>query len=102
MFEWFFSAEAWLALATLTAIEIVLGIDNIIFISILVGRLPEKQRNFARNTGLLLAMVTRLALLFSVAWVVSLQDPWFSILSITISGKDIILIGMLASFNFTM
>ena len=93
MFEWFFSAEAWLALATLTAIEIVLGIDNIIFISILVGRLPEKQRNFARNTGLLLAMVTRLALLFSVAWVVSLQDPWFSILSITISGKDIILIG---------
>jgi len=93
MFEWFFSAEAWLALATLTAIEIVLGIDNIIFISILVGRLPEKQRKFARNTGLLLAMVTRLALLFSVAWVVSLQDPWFSILSITISGKDIILIG---------
>ena len=93
MFEWFFSAEAWLALATLTAIEIVLGIDNIIFISILVGRLPEKQRNFARNTGLLLAMASRLALLFSVVWVISLQDPWFSILSLTISGKDIILIG---------
>jgi predicted tellurium resistance membrane protein TerC len=93
MFEWFFSAEAWLALATLTALEIVLGIDNIIFISILVGRLPEKHRNFARNTGLILAMVTRLALLFSVAWVISLQDPWFSILSLTISGKDIILIG---------
>jgi predicted tellurium resistance membrane protein TerC len=93
MFEWFFSAEAWLALATLTAIEIVLGIDNIIFISILVGRLPAKQRNFARSTGLLLAMATRLALLFSIAWVVSLQDPWFSIISLTISGKDIILIG---------
>ncbi len=93
MFDWLFSAEAWLALGTLTAIEIVLGIDNIIFISILVGRLPEKQRNFARSTGLILAMVTRLALLFSVVWVVSLQDPWFSILSIAISGKDIILIG---------
>lgn len=93
MFEWFFSAEAWLALATLTAIEIVLGIDNIIFISILVGRLPEKKRKNARNTGLLLAMVTRLVLLFSVTWVVSLQDPWFSILSVAVSGKDIILIG---------
>jgi predicted tellurium resistance membrane protein TerC len=93
MFDWFYSAEAWLALATLTSLEIVLGIDNIIFISILVGRLPEKQRNFARKTGLLLAMVTRLALLFSIAWVVSLEDPWFSILSIAISGKDIILIG---------
>jgi len=93
MFEWFSSPEAWLALATLTSIEIVLGIDNIIFISILVGRLPEKQRNFARNIGLLLAMLTRLALLFSIAWVVSLQDPWFSLLSIEISGKDIILIG---------
>ena len=93
MFEWFFSAEAWLALATLTAIEIVLGIDNIIFISILVGRLPEKKRKNARNTGLLLAMVTRLVLLFSITWVVSLQDPWFSILSVAVSGKDIILIG---------
>jgi predicted tellurium resistance membrane protein TerC len=93
MFEWIFSAEAWIALATLTALEIVLGIDNIIFISILVGRLPVKKRNFARNTGLILAMVTRLALLFSVTWVVSLQDPWFSILSLAISGKDIILIG---------
>ena len=61
MFEWFFSAEAWLALATLTSLEIVLGIDNIIFISILVGRLPENQRNFARRTGLILAMATRLA-----------------------------------------
>ena len=71
MFEWFFSPEAWLALATLTALEIVLGIDNIIFISILAGRLPERQRNFARNIGLLLAMVTRLALLFSITWVIS-------------------------------
>lgn len=93
MFEWFLSAEAWLALATLTALEIVLGIDNIIFISILVGRLPENQRNFTRRTGLMLAMTTRLALLFSIAWVVSLKEPWFSILSHNISGKDIIMLG---------
>jgi predicted tellurium resistance membrane protein TerC len=93
MFDWFLSIEAWLALATLTALEIVLGIDNIIFISILVGRLPEKQREFARRIGLLLAMVTRLALLFSIAWVVTLKAPWFSILSLEISGKDVILIG---------
>ncbi len=93
MFEWVFSAEAWLALATLTALEIVLGIDNIIFISILVSRLPEKQRNYARRVGLLLAMATRLALLFSIVWVVGLTDPWFSIFSFNISGRDIILVG---------
>lgn len=91
MFEWFFSVEAWLALATLTALEIILGIDNIIFISILVGRLPENKRNFARRTGLILAMTTRLALLFSIAWVVTLTEPLFSIFSKDISGKDIIM-----------
>ena len=93
MFEWFASPEAWIALGTLTALEIVLGIDNIIFISILVGRLPEAQRGFARTTGLALAMVTRLALLFSIAWVVGLTDPWFSVLGEEISGRDVILIG---------
>jgi predicted tellurium resistance membrane protein TerC len=93
MFEWLLSPESWLALVTLTALEIVLGIDNIIFISILVGRLPEEQRNYARKTGLLLAMAARLALLFSIAWVVGLQEPWFSVLSLQISGKDVIVIG---------
>jgi predicted tellurium resistance membrane protein TerC len=93
MFEWFSSPEAWVALGTLTALEIVLGIDNIIFISILVGRLPEQQRSFARTTGLALAMLTRLALLFSIAWVVGLTDPWFTVLGEAISGRDIILIG---------
>jgi len=93
MFEWFASPEAWIALATLTALEIVLGIDNIIFISILVGRLPEKQRAFARRMGLGLAMVTRLALLFSISWVMGLTEPWFSILGEEISGRDVILIG---------
>lgn len=93
MFEWLASPEAWVALATLTALEIVLGIDNIIFISILVGRLPEHQRKFARNVGLALAMITRLALLFSLAWIMGLVDPLFSVLGEEISGRDIILIG---------
>jgi len=93
MFVWLSSPEAWISLATLTALEIVLGIDNIIFISILVGRLPEQQRNFARNVGLSLAMLTRLALLFSIAWVIGLTEPWFTIIGEEISGRDIILIG---------
>jgi len=93
MFEWFSSPEAWIALGTLTALEIVLGVDNIIFISILVGRLPAHQRNFARTTGLVLAMLTRLGLLFSIAWVVGLTEPWFSVLGEAISGRDVILIG---------
>lgn len=93
MFEWLASPEAWIALGTLTALEIVLGIDNIIFISILVSRLPEHQRNFARRTGLGLAMGTRLALLFSLAWVMGLTQPWFTIFGEAISGRDIILIG---------
>lgn len=92
MFEWISSPEAWIALGTLTALEIVLGIDNIIFISILVGRLPPEQRAFARTTGLALAMLTRLGLLFSIAWVASLTSPWFSVLGQEISGRDIILI----------
>jgi len=93
MFEWISSPEAWVALATLTALEIVLGIDNIIFISILVGRLPERQRNFARSTGLMLAMVARLGLLFSIVWVIGLTEPWFSVFGEEISGRDLILIG---------
>jgi len=93
MFTWIASPEAWIALATLTALEIVLGIDNIIFISILVGRLPAAKRYFARNLGLMLAMLTRLALLFSIVWVANLIEPWFTIFGQEISGRDIILIG---------
>ena len=92
MFTWLSSPEAWIALGTLTALEIVLGIDNIIFISILVGRLPAQKRNIARNIGLMLAMGTRLALLFSIVWVANLTQPWFSILGQDISGRDFILI----------
>jgi len=71
VFEWIANPEAWVALATLTALEIVLGIDNIIFISILVARLPEHQRDRARTIGLALAMIMRLGLLFSIAWVMA-------------------------------
>lgn len=93
MFEWLTNPEAWIALGTLTALEIVLGIDNIIFISILVGRLPEKQRTLARQAGLGLAMIARLGLLFSISWVMSLTQPLFTVLAQEISGRDLILIG---------
>ena len=92
-FEWVFIPEAWVALLTLTALEIVLGIDNIIFISILVGRLPEHQRQRARIQGLALAMVTRIALLLSLAWVMRLTDALFVVLEQEISGRDLILLG---------
>jgi len=93
MFEWMASPEAWIALSTLIALEIVLGIDNIIFISILVGRLPVAQRDKARRLGIALAMVARLALLFSIVWVMGLVAPWFSVWGNEISGRDLILIG---------
>lgn len=92
MFDWISSPDAWVALATLTALEIVLGIDNIIFISILVGRLPEKDRPRARIFGLGLAMGSRIALLSALAWLMRLTQPLFSVLSHEISGRDIILL----------
>ena len=103
MFEWFTSPEAWIALGTLTALEIVLGIDNIIFISILVGRLPAHQREIGRRVGISLAMLTRLALLFSIAWVMGLKETWFSVLGQDISGRDVILItgGLFLLFKST-
>ncbi len=91
--EWIASPEAWMALATLTLLEIVLGIDNIIFISILVGRLPEHQRARARFLGLGLAMLTRILLLLSLAWVMGLTATLFEVAGYAISGRDLILIG---------
>lgn len=91
--EWLADPQAWIALATLTALEIVLGVDNIIFISILVGRLREHQRNRARIIGLGLAMGTRILLLVSLAWIMTLTDPLFALRSFDLSGRDIILIG---------
>lgn len=92
MFEWLLDPSAWMALATLTLLEIVLGIDNIIFISILVGKLPPAQRQRARVLGLAGAMVTRVLLLLSLAWVMRLTSPLFSMFDEAISGRDLILI----------
>jgi predicted tellurium resistance membrane protein TerC len=85
--------EIWIALATLTALELVLGIDNIIFISILAGKLPPEQRDKARRLGIMLAAITRLGLLFAIAWIVGLTAPIFSVFSHEISWRDLILIG---------
>lgn len=92
MFEWMYSPEAWISLATLTGLEIVLGIDNIIFIAILCGKLPVQQRAKARVLGLGLAMITRILLLLSIVWIMSLTKPLFSVFSQTFSGRDLVLI----------
>lgn len=89
---WLYEPQAWVALVTLTALEIVLGIDNIIFISVLVARLPSARRQKARFIGLALAMISRIILLLSIVWVMGLTKPWFSLLSYEFSGRDIILI----------
>ncbi|MBN1239333.1 MAG: TerC family protein [Gammaproteobacteria bacterium] len=90
--EWIASPEAWVALATLTLLEIVLGVDNIVFISVLVGRLPEAQRQRARLLGLGLAMGTRILLLLVITWIMRLQAELFTVLDVGISGRDLILI----------
>ncbi|MBL8385578.1 MAG: TerC family protein [Burkholderiales bacterium] len=91
--EWLADPGVWIAFLTLTALEIVLGIDNIVFISVLVGRLPESQRDRARRFGLLLAMGSRIALLFSLVWIMGLTEPLFRVFGQEISGRDLILIG---------
>jgi predicted tellurium resistance membrane protein TerC len=91
-FHWTASAEGWIALATLTILEIVLGIDNIVFISILAGKLRQQERGRARRIGLSLAMFIRIALLWSITWVIRLTAPLFTVLSQEISGRDLILL----------
>jgi predicted tellurium resistance membrane protein TerC len=90
--EWLSDPQAWLGFLTLTVLEIVLGIDNIIFISILCGKLPPDQQPKARRIGLALAMVMRILLLLSLSWVIRLTDPLFSVLGHDISGRDLVLI----------
>lgn len=92
MLELLTSPEAWISFATLFALELVLGIDNIVFISILCGKLPQEQRNKARIIGLTLAVVTRIILLMSLAWIMSLTAPLFSVLGQEVSGRDLILL----------
>ena len=90
--DWITNPEAWVAFVTLTALEIVLGVDNVVFISILAGKLPEGQRDKARRLGLGLAMFVRILLLLSIAWVVRLTAPLFTVISQEISGRDLILL----------
>jgi predicted tellurium resistance membrane protein TerC len=90
--EWLTDPQIWIALVTLTALEVVLGIDNVVFISILASKLPADQQDRARRIGLGLAMITRILLLFGIAWVIRLTAPLFAVLGHEISGRDIILI----------
>ena len=90
--DWITEPAVWIAFATLTLLEVVLGIDNIIFISILAGRLPAAQRPKARRLGLAGAFVSRLGLLFSIAWIVTLTEPLFEVAGVEISGRSLILI----------
>ncbi len=91
--SWLTNPEIWVALLTLTALEIVLGIDNVVFISILAGKLPVAQQARARRLGLSLAMFLRIGLLFSLSWIIRLTEPLFSVLTWDISGRGLILIG---------
>ncbi len=90
--DWITQPESWIALVTLTALEVVLGIDNIVFISILAGKLPRDQQVRARRLGLSLALIMRILLLLSLAWMVRLTSPLFTVLGNAISGRDLILI----------
>lgn len=91
--EWLFRPETWVSLLTLTLLEIVLGIDNIVFISILAGKLPPEQRSKARQLGLALALITRILLLLSITWVMSLKTELINLAGHGFSGRDLILLG---------
>ncbi|MCW5774610.1 MAG: TerC family protein [Rhodospirillaceae bacterium] len=91
--DWIANPDIWLSLLTLTALEIVLGIDNLVFIAILAGKLPAERQALARRLGLALALITRLALLFTLSWLAGLTAPLFSVLGEGISWRDIVLIG---------
>ncbi len=102
--DWIASPSAWVALVTLVVLEIVLGIDNIAFISILSGRLPERQRPLARRLGLLGAMVERIALLFAITWLSSLTRPLFSVLGLELAGQNLVYLagGMFLLYKSTV
>jgi len=90
--EWLTDPQIWIAFLTLTILELVLGIDNVIFISILAGKLPQRQQGRARTLGLAVAMLMRIALLFSISWIIRLTAPLFTVLAQEISGRDLILL----------
>ena len=90
--DWLAEPQTWISLLTLTVLEIVLGIDNLVFISILADKLPEEERGKARQSGLALAMITRILLLLSLSWLIGLTEPLFSIFTLDFSGRDLILL----------
>jgi predicted tellurium resistance membrane protein TerC len=90
--EWIANPQIWIGLLTLTSLEIVLGIDNIVFISIVAGKLPTEQQDRARRTGLALAMITRILLLLSLTWIMGLTAPLFTIFGLEVTGREVILI----------
>lgn len=90
--EWLLQPETWVAFLTLVALELVLGVDNVIFISILASKLPEHQQQRARTTGILAAVITRLMLLLSLRWLIGLEEPLFTVMGLGISGRDLILV----------
>ena len=90
--DWITDPQAWIAFLTLVSLELVLGVDNVIFISILASKLPEEQQSKARRTGLALAVITRILLLFSLSWIIGLTEPLFEVFGFSVSGRDLILI----------
>jgi len=90
--DWITQPETWIAFITLVALELVLGVDNVIFISILAGKLPQEQQQRARTTGIMLAVITRVLLLLSLSWIISLEEDVLSIGSFHFSGRDLVLL----------
>ena len=90
--EWLSDPQTWIAFLTLVALELVLGVDNVIFISILAGKLPHSQQSKARKTGIAMAVISRILLLFSLSWIIGLTEPIFSVLNFDVSGRDLILL----------
>src|SRR4030095_2214379 len=89
--DWITQPETWIAFLTLVALELVRGVDNVIFISILAGKLPQEQQGRARRTGIMMAVVTRVLLLISLRWIIGLEEPLFTVFSLDVSGRDLIL-----------
>ncbi len=89
--EWLADPQTWIAFVTLVALELVLGVDNVIFISILAGKLPSSQQKRARQTGIALAVISRILLLFSLSWIIGLTAPLFRVLKFEVSGRDVVL-----------
>ncbi|MBE0688174.1 MAG: TerC family protein, partial [Anaerolineaceae bacterium] len=90
--EWITDPQIWIAFLTLVALELVLGVDNVIFISILAGKLPQKIQSKARRTGIAMAVISRILLLLSLSWIIGLTEPIFTIVKFDVSGRDLILL----------